>query len=205
MVAILVVLSAGASAIALSGGEDEPSPAWLNSSASTAVPPDVKGAFGLFRGAAEGARGEAAERMRHAGANAELAQFVASSSGSDTSGIYVAPGRGSTVCLMTERVTAGVCVGSKQGAEVGTVMVDECSPEFSRPTIRLWGLVPDGIAHVTLASEAERVRVDVVENTWYAEVSASRRPAVVRYGDGGSIDVPYSPDVADVCKVASSG
>jgi hypothetical protein len=121
------------------------------------------------------------------GANADLARrALRTSLGED---VYVVPGRG-WVCLATSSGQAG-CAPTDQIAAGFSVLLKPIPSGF-----RLGGLVPDGVAHVTVRGAAgESADAEVSGNAWRADVAfAPTSVAWTRDGVAGETAVPvYAP------------
>jgi hypothetical protein len=131
----------------------------------------------------------------HAGANPSLSHR-ARSLGSDDA-VYVMPSADG-VCLVTEH--GGTCNRADQALDGKVLGAELCSPTLSPGTIRVYGLVPDGVGSVTVGfDDGSSSSVSIVGNVFALETT--RVPRSVAWGDGAGsepISLPVPPDAASV-------
>jgi hypothetical protein len=122
-------------------------------------PPVAAGLAQSFAVLRAPAVGEGADRLGTLGANPALAHRAVTADGTV---LYLAPGDG-TLCLAV--VGAGICGSAEKAKSSGLVVSSKLGTD-PRGTVRVQGVVPDGVTTVTIAGDGVSRQITVQDNAF---------------------------------------
>jgi len=213
-----VLVGAGTAALAASGALDvdvatTTTDTAANTSAGPAppavatLPADLTKSIGVLarpRTPQDALPPQAHERITsHAelGENVESARHALTTSSGEQ--YFVVPANGSA-CLYDQN-GGGACLPNADAESGRLVGVDLCAPHLAAGSVRVYGLVPDGVESVALSVAGGRAYSTAVSNNVYAatfEARSGSLPTVVSWqaGDGAHSErVPLPPDASAGC------
>lgn len=212
----LTVLLATIGLLGLTGGvvialgqDSNPPASTITAGDTTAPEPSVPLAQSLDPKAEQGfailREGQAASKIPAAVNTPSVAQrfgtnpsLARSALASDGTRLYAVPGNGA-LCIATQG--SAVCGSVDQAFAGATLVVELCSPSLAPGDVAISGIMPDGVAEVTVASASSGKTVPVVTSVYHVEVPGDRVLTLAWQDAAGQshaepIPVPsdYSPD-----------